>query len=345
MSEIDIPVVRIIQSVAILIDGNNIERSLHSMTGDDNVMINFDNLIPKLLRGRGLSRLIYFREGNQISSKLANRLLTNYMGSVVPCHKSADIPLSISATQIARKVDTIIILSGDSDYVELLRHLKGEGVRIEIAAVKATTAQILVDEADHFVEISEEDSFSLGPKRSNSNKRSSSKSSSSRSKNSNSSRSSNSKDTSTRSSGNKDSNPKESTNKEVKPETPATKFVEKAMQKKAEKPKRATGRNTKGKSPSSSNQQKQEQHKSELVKKKETKENRKSTRKQSNKKADEPVTKTAKKKQATRKPAAKKTTRKPVTNKNTPKKVPAVRNPQKRARPTAREMGDDDLSY
>lgn len=164
----EIPTVKITQSVAILIDGNNIERSLHSLTKDDNCMINFDNLIPKLLKGRGLSRLIYFREGNQISSKLADRLLTNYMGSVVPCHKSADIPLSISATQIARKVDTIIILSGDSDYVELVRHLKGEGVRIEIAAVKATTAQILIDEADHFIEINEEDSFSLGPKRSSS---------------------------------------------------------------------------------------------------------------------------------------------------------------------------------
>lgn len=169
------PTVHIIQSVAILIDGNNIERSLHSMTKDENVMINFDNLIPKLLRGRGLSRLIYFREGNQISSKLADRLLAHYMGSVVPCHKSADIPLSISATQIARKVDTIIILSGDSDYVELVRHLKGEGVRVEIAAVKATTAQILIDEVDHFIEITEEDSFSLGPKRTN-NKRSTSKS-------------------------------------------------------------------------------------------------------------------------------------------------------------------------
>ena len=176
-----VPTVNIIQSVAILIDGNNIERSLHSMTNDDNCMINFDNLIPKLLRGRGLSRLIYFREGKQISSKLADRLLDHYMGSVVPCHKSADIPLSICATQIARKVDTIIILSGDSDYVELLRHLKGEGVRIEIAAVKATTAQILVDEADHFIEITQEDSFSLTPKRSNNKRSSSNKSNTQRS--------------------------------------------------------------------------------------------------------------------------------------------------------------------
>lgn len=157
--------VNITQSVAILIDGNNIEMSLHSLTKDQSSMINFDTVIPKLLRGRGLSRLIYFREGNHISSKLAERLLNNFMGSVVPCHKSADIPLSISATQIARKVDTIIVLSGDSDYIELVRHLKGEGVRVEIAAVKQTTAGILIEEADHFVALDIEDSFSLNTKK------------------------------------------------------------------------------------------------------------------------------------------------------------------------------------
>lgn len=158
------PEVYIDQSVAILIDGNNIERSLHKLTGDTNAMLNFDLVIPKLLDGRGLSRLIYFREGVAISEKLAERLLDHYHGSVVPCHKSADIPLSIRATQIAKKVDTIIVLSGDSDYVELVRHLKGEGVRVEIAAVEDSTAAILIDEADHFVPISKEDCFILNPK-------------------------------------------------------------------------------------------------------------------------------------------------------------------------------------
>ncbi|HLC88656.1 MAG TPA: NYN domain-containing protein, partial [Candidatus Nanoarchaeia archaeon] len=123
------------QSVAILCDGNNIERSIHELANKTNAMINFDTLIPKLLNDRGLNRLIYFREGKAISDKLAERLHNYYYGSVVPCHKSADIPLSIKATQLASKVDTIIIMSGDSDYVDLVRHLKSEGVRVEIAAV------------------------------------------------------------------------------------------------------------------------------------------------------------------------------------------------------------------
>ena len=147
------------QSVAILCDGNNIERSIHEMSKSTKAMINFDTLIPKLLNGRGLNRLIYFREGKSISEKFAERLHENFYGSVVPCHKSADIPLSIKATQVASKVDTIIIMSGDSDFVELVTHLKAEGVRVEIASVRKTTAKILLDASDHYHEITSDDWF------------------------------------------------------------------------------------------------------------------------------------------------------------------------------------------
>lgn len=156
--------VTINQSVAILVDGNNMERSIHDATGDPHTMLNFDTLIPKLLDNRGLNRLFYFREGRQISSKLQERLHYHYHGSVQPCHKSADIPLTIKAMQLASKVDTIIILSGDSDFVELVRHLKTEGVRVEIAAVPAATSSVLKEEADYFHEITSADWFTLTPR-------------------------------------------------------------------------------------------------------------------------------------------------------------------------------------
>ncbi len=159
------------QSVAILVDGNNLERSIHSRCGDYGAMLNFDTLIPKLIDNRSLNRLIYFREGKQISSKLAERLHEHYHGSVRPCHKSADIPLSIKAMQLASKVDTIIILSGDSDYIELVRHLKTEGVRVEIAAIPETTSALLKEEADYFHEIVSEDWFSLPSKKSSQKRR------------------------------------------------------------------------------------------------------------------------------------------------------------------------------
>ena len=157
--------VLISQSVAILIDGNNIERSIHTESDDTNTMLNFDTLIPKLLDNRGLSRLVYFREGKQISQKLQERLHDFYHGSVRPCHKSADIPLTIKATQVASKVDTIIIMSGDADFIELVRHLKSEGVRVEIAAVQSTTSKLLIDEADYYHPLTKDDWFTLTPKR------------------------------------------------------------------------------------------------------------------------------------------------------------------------------------
>lgn len=157
--------IQIAQSVAILIDGNNIERSLHEAFGSKSTMLDFDTIIPRLIKERGLNRLIYFREGKKISSKLADRLHENFYGAVRPCHKSADIPLSIKATQLASKVDTIIIMSGDSDYIETLRHLKGEGVRVEICAVKDTTANILIEECDYFHPITKEDSFTYTNKK------------------------------------------------------------------------------------------------------------------------------------------------------------------------------------
>lgn len=156
--------VYISQSVAVLIDGNNLERSIHDITKDHSTMVNFDTLIPRLLDNRSLNRLIYFREGKNISSKLRERLHHKYHGSVRPCHKSADIPLSIKATQLSSKVDTIIILSGDADYVELVSHLKSEGVRVEIAAIERTTSRLLIDEADYFHPIHEGDWFKLDAK-------------------------------------------------------------------------------------------------------------------------------------------------------------------------------------
>lgn len=150
---------QISQSVAILIDGNNIEKGLHTLTGKSNAMLNFDVIIPKLIANRSLNRLVYFREGANISSKLAGRLHENFFGTVVPCYKSADIPLTIHATQISEKVDTIIILSGDADYVDLVRHLRSRGVRVEIAAVEMCTASVLLEEADYYTPITRNDCF------------------------------------------------------------------------------------------------------------------------------------------------------------------------------------------
>ena len=52
-------------------------------------------------------------------------------------------------------------MSGDSDFVELVEHLKSKGVRVEIAAVARTTSKMLIEVADYFTPIEKDDAYEL----------------------------------------------------------------------------------------------------------------------------------------------------------------------------------------
>ena len=103
------------QRVAVLVDGNNIGIAIHDTTKMSGAMLNFKTFIPKILKGRGLNRLYYFREGRSISPKLSKLLHEEFFGVVLACGKSADVQLTITATEIADKVDTVVLLSGDGE--------------------------------------------------------------------------------------------------------------------------------------------------------------------------------------------------------------------------------------
>jgi len=147
------------QKVAVLVDGNNIERGIGDLTQGKYTMADFDRVIPRIVENRTLTRFIYFREGERISDKFATKITKDFHGSVQPCGKGADVPLTIRAVQLATKVDAVIIMSGDADYVDLVDHLKHEGVRVEIAAVKGCISGLLKDRVDHTHEMDAEDAF------------------------------------------------------------------------------------------------------------------------------------------------------------------------------------------
>jgi uncharacterized LabA/DUF88 family protein len=127
-------------------------------------MLNFDIVVPKVLAGRGLNRLIYLREGKSISEKFAERLKRNFFGIVMPCAKSSDIPLTIQAVKLAEKVDTIIIFSGDSDYCDLVDYLKATGIRVEIVTMQHAASKYLLAKADDSYFIKDEDIFTFTEK-------------------------------------------------------------------------------------------------------------------------------------------------------------------------------------
>ncbi len=66
-----------------------------------------------------------------------------------------DVGLCMDVIRHTDKVDVVVLVSGDGDYVDLLDYLRGRGVRTEVIAFGKTTSGKLVEEADEFLDLDE----------------------------------------------------------------------------------------------------------------------------------------------------------------------------------------------
>jgi uncharacterized LabA/DUF88 family protein len=71
-----------------------------------------------------------------------------------------DIGIAMDTIEIASKLDVIVLISGDGDYVELLQHLKrAESCKVEVAAFRKSSSKRLVEEADEFLDLGTDNKF------------------------------------------------------------------------------------------------------------------------------------------------------------------------------------------
>jgi uncharacterized LabA/DUF88 family protein len=61
--------------------------------------------------------------------------------------------IAIDALAIAPKVDVMVILTGDTDFVPLTHALRSKGVKVEVMSFRHTTGKELIDAADMYTEI------------------------------------------------------------------------------------------------------------------------------------------------------------------------------------------------
>jgi len=65
-----------------------------------------------------------------------------------------DIGIAMDTIELANKLDTIILVSGDGDFVDLLQHLRrAMGCRIEVMAFGPTSSAKLREESDEFIDM------------------------------------------------------------------------------------------------------------------------------------------------------------------------------------------------
>ncbi len=150
------------QRVAVLIDTQNL---YHSAKNLYRAKVNFKNVLEESVAGRIIIRAVAYvitteggeekpffeaLEKNGIETKTKN--LQIFAGGA----KKADwdVGLAIDAVKLGPKVDALVIVSGDGDFVPLVEYLKNtHGCQVEVAAFGRSTSARLIEVADDFIDL------------------------------------------------------------------------------------------------------------------------------------------------------------------------------------------------
>ena len=76
-----------------------------------------------------------------------------------------DVGIAMDVMRLAPKLDTIVLISGDGDFSDLLEHAKSLGCRTEVLAFGKTTSHKLKEVADLFIDFDKSKKYLLTKKK------------------------------------------------------------------------------------------------------------------------------------------------------------------------------------
>lgn len=151
------------QRVGVFIDTQNIYHSAKNLYW---ARINFARLLEEAVRDRQLIRAIayvirsksseeetFFEALEKQGFEVRLKDLQVFLGGA----KKADwdVGIAIDAVKLADKLDVVVLVTGDGDFLPLVNYLKeNKGCRIEVMAFKETTSSKLIEAADEFIDLS-----------------------------------------------------------------------------------------------------------------------------------------------------------------------------------------------
>lgn len=150
------------QRVGIFIDTQNL---YHSAKNLYNSKVNFGQIVKDALAGRALIRAVAYvittESGDEKSffealSKVGIETKTKNLQIFAGGAKKADwdVGLAVDAIKLAPKLDTVIIVSGDGDFVPLVEYLKtNEGCQVEVISFGKSSSARLIESADDFLDL------------------------------------------------------------------------------------------------------------------------------------------------------------------------------------------------
>lgn len=159
------------QRVAVLIDVSNM---YHSAKNLYKRRVNFKEVLKEAVAGRKLIRATayviraenkeensFFDTLNQQGFQVMIKDLQVFTGGMKK--GDWDVGIAVDAIKLAGKVDVVVLVSGDGDYLPLVSYLQNTtGCLVEVMGFKQTTSSRLIEEADDFVNLSESRKFLIG---------------------------------------------------------------------------------------------------------------------------------------------------------------------------------------
>ncbi|PIT96896.1 hypothetical protein COT82_00665 [Candidatus Campbellbacteria bacterium CG10_big_fil_rev_8_21_14_0_10_35_52] len=152
------------QRVGIFIDTQNLYHSAKNLYKSK---VSFGNVIKDALAGRNLIRAVayvvttesgeesgFFEALGKLGIEIKSKELQIFFGGA----KKADwdVGIAIDAVTMAPKLDTIVIATGDGDFIPLVEYLKmKEGCQVEIISFGRSSSGKLRDAADDFIDMCE----------------------------------------------------------------------------------------------------------------------------------------------------------------------------------------------
>lgn len=150
------------QRVGIFIDTQNL---YHTAKNLYHARVNFGAVVKDALAGRNLIRAIAYvitteagdeRAFFEALTKMGIEAKTKDLQIFAGGNKKADwdVGLAVDAIKIAPKLDTVIIVSGDGDFVPLVEYLKfSQGCQVEAVSFGKSTSLRLKEAVDDFLDL------------------------------------------------------------------------------------------------------------------------------------------------------------------------------------------------
>lgn len=152
------------QRVGIFIDAQNLYHTAKNLFQS---RVNFGQVVKDLAAGRVIIRAMAYvittESGEEKAffealGKMGIETRTKDLQVFGSGAKKADwdVGLAVDAIKLAPKLDTIILVTGDGDFVPLVEYLKiNEGCQVEVASFGQSTSLKLKESADEFVDLTE----------------------------------------------------------------------------------------------------------------------------------------------------------------------------------------------